>query len=405
LGEKTSYAETSLKPSGYAYHKFLYTYRVWGRCIYNPETDPSAWRRFLGKRFGQGADAIEIALGNASRVIMLASTIQAASASWLDFWPEVFEGLNITDGMPEHNDCINPQRLTSTFDPQLFAEIDPYAEALLSGNEYELDKYTPLEVASLWENLGTTALAKITEASSRVPDTQDPEYRRYDIDIRIMANIGLYYGRKWRAAILYSIYRKTNDINAKAEAVAMYTSAISAWQKAAEIGNVYKSFPQGNKQSGVWSDRTPGFIADRDAMAAKEFTTVTDITTHPGSAAAAIATAKSVPVRPAAGASHTQPTIFARGSALNLVVGANGKTQSVKLYYRHVYQAEAWNVIPMNKSGDQFTASIPASYTQTDFPMQYYFALKKGENSVVLFPGFDANLANQPYFVLRSVKV
>jgi len=57
----------------------------------------------------------------------------------------------------------------------------------------------------------------------------------------------------------------------------------------------------------------------------------------------------------------------------------------------------------MNKSGDQFIAAIPASYTQTDFPMQYYFALKKGENSVVLFPGFDANLANQPYFVVRSV--
>jgi len=405
LGDKNSYAETTLKPSGYVYHKFLYTYRVWGRCIYNPNADPAAWKRFLGKRFGSAADNIEIALGNASRVFMLASTIQAASASWLDFWPEVFEGLNITDGMPEHNDCINPQRLTSTFDPQLFAEIDPYAEALLSRNEYELDKYTPLEVATWWENMGTTALAKITEARSLVPNTQDPEYRRYDIDIRIMAHLGLYYGRKWRAAILYSIYRKTNDINAKDEAVAMYTSAIDAWQQAAKIGNVYKPFPQGKKQSGVWSDRTPGFIADRDAMASKVFDTITSITTHPGSAAVAIAEAKSNPSRPAAGASHRPPALFSRGNALNLILNSDGTTQSAKLYYRHVYQAEEWNVIPMNKSGNQFTASIPASYTQTDFPLQYYFALKKGENSVVLFPGFDANLANQPYFDVRSVKV
>jgi len=275
LGDKNSYAETSLKPSGYAYHKFLITYRVWGRCLYNPDTDPAAWKRFLSKRFGPAADNVEIALGNASRIFMLASTIQASSASWLDFWPEVFEGLNITDGMPEHptKDCLNPQRLTSTFDPQLFAEIDPYAEALLSRNEYELDKYTPLEVAMWWESMGTTAIAKIAEARSLVPNSQDPEFRRYDIDIRIMANLGFYYGRKWRAAILYSIYRKTNDINAKTEAVAMYTSAISAWQQAAQIGSVYKAFPQGRKQSGVWSDRTPSFIADRDAMAAKEYKT------------------------------------------------------------------------------------------------------------------------------------
>jgi len=403
LGDRNSYSDASLKPARRDYHKFLYTYRVWGRCIYNPNTDPAAWKRFLGKRFGPAADAIEIALGNASRVIMMASTIQAASASWLDFWPEVFEGLNITDGMPEHNDCLNPQRLTSTFDPQLFGEIDEYVEALLNGNEYDLDKYTPLEVVTWWEHMGTTALAKITEARSLVPNTQDPEYRRYDIDIRIMANLGLHFGRKWRAAILYSIYRKTNDPNAKTEAVAMYTSAISAWQQAAEIGSVYKAFPYGGKQSGHWSDRTAGLIADRDAMNAKEFTTVTSITTHPGPAAAAIATAKSTPARPAAGASHTPPTIFSRGSALNLVLATDGNTQSAKLYYRHVYQAENWNVTSMTKSENQFTASIPAAYTQTDFPLQYYFALKKGANSVVLFPGFDASLSNQPYFHVRSV--
>jgi len=90
---------------------------------------------------------------------------------------------------------------------------------------------------------------------------------------------------------------------------------------------------------------------------------------------------------------------------LNLTLNSDGNTQSAKLFYRHVYQAEEWNVIAMSKMGNQFTASIPASYTQTDFPMQYYFALKKGENSVVLFPGFDANLANQPYFDVRSVTI
>ena len=214
----------------------------------------------------------------------------------------------------------------------------------------------------------------------------------------------MYYGRKWRAAILYSIYRKTNDAIAKAKAVAMYTSAISAWQQAAELGSVYKSFSQGKKQSGVWSDLTPGYIADRDAMVAKEFTTISDITIHPGSAAIAISAAKSNPVRPSADASHKPPTIFSRGIALNLALDTDGNTQSAKLYYRHVYQAENWNVTAISKIGTQFIAAIPASYAQTDFPLQYYFALRKGENSVVLFPGFDVTLANQPYFDVRAIK-
>jgi hypothetical protein len=214
----------------------------------------------------------------------------------------------------------------------------------------------------------------------------------------------LYYGRKWRAAILYSIYRKTNDAIAKAEEMAMYTNAISAWRHAAEIGSVYKSFPQGRKQSGVWSDRTAGFIADRDAMVAKEFTTISDITTHPGSAAFALSVAKSNPVRSALGASHKPPTIFSRGIALNLALDTDGNTQSAKLYYRHVYQAENWNVTAISKIGKQFIAAIPASYAQTDFPLQYYFALRKGEKSVVLFPGFDVTLANQPYFDVRAIK-
>jgi len=57
----------------------------------------------------------------------------------------------------------------------------------------------------------------------------------------------------------------------------------------------------------------------------------------------------------------------------------------------------------MTKSGNKFTASIPGSYTDTVFPLQYYFGLNKGNNSGVIFPGFDQTLANQPYYHVRSV--
>ena len=87
---------------------------------------------------------------------------------------------------------------------------------------------------------------------------------------------------------------------------------------------------------------------------------------------------------------------------MTLVLQSGGAdTRSVNLYYRHVNQADAWQVIPMQAMNGHFEATIPGSYTQTDYPLQYYFGLAKGKPGSVLFPGFDANLANQPYFVVR----
>ncbi|MEJ0061608.1 MAG: hypothetical protein WDM79_19480 [Terricaulis sp.] len=41
---RSGYADASLEPR-YDWEKYRYWYRVWGRVTYNPETDPSVWRR------------------------------------------------------------------------------------------------------------------------------------------------------------------------------------------------------------------------------------------------------------------------------------------------------------------------------------------------------------------------
>ena len=55
-GGRCGYADASLNPK-YDWQKFAYTYRVWGRCIYNPDADPEQWRRWLRSEFGDGATA------------------------------------------------------------------------------------------------------------------------------------------------------------------------------------------------------------------------------------------------------------------------------------------------------------------------------------------------------------
>ena len=74
--------------------------------------------------------------------------------------------------------------------------------------------------------------------------------------------------------------------------------------------------------------------------------------------------------------------------------------QVVKLYYRHVDQAERWTSTEMKKR-DEYTAAIPGDYTNSAFPLQYYFELER-EDAAWLYPAFNATLSNQPYYAIAK---
>ena len=79
--------ESHRRRSGAAYiHRYAYTYRVWGRLLYNPKADPDQWRRYLRSTFGPAASHAETALSNASRVLPLLTTAHQPSASNLQYW-------------------------------------------------------------------------------------------------------------------------------------------------------------------------------------------------------------------------------------------------------------------------------------------------------------------------------
>ena len=70
-----------------------------------------------------------------------------------------------------------------------------------------------------------------------------------------------------------------------------------------------------------------------------------------------------------------------------------------RLFYRHVNHAERWKDIPMQRSGGALTAAIPADYTASPFPLQYYFELARS-GAAWLYPAFNASLSNQPYYAV-----
>ena len=108
-------------------------------------------------------------------------------------------------------------------------------------------------------------------------------------------------------------------------------------------------------------------------------------------------------VRAELSCTHAVPPRFRPGQPLALEIAPAKKLATVRLYYRHVNQAERYESVPMTAAGARWRAAVPGAYTAGTYPIEYYFELRESPASATLYPGFAAGRANQPYFVVRSV--
>jgi len=103
---------------------------------------------------------------------------------------------------------------------------------------------------------------------------------------------------------------------------------------------------------------------------------------------------------------HTPSANFRPGAPLTIalaVANAAPASLTVRLQYRHVNQAELWVAAPMQFQSGHYVATIPADYTQSPYPLQYYFELHSTTEGASLFPGLSApSLSNRPYYVVRQ---
>jgi hypothetical protein len=119
-------------------------------------------------------------------------------------------------------------------------------------------------------------------------------------------------------------------------------------------------------------------------------------------AAAAIKVALGRPVRVPVNVEHSASGGFERGKDLRLVIKAGTDVSGARVHYRRVDQAENYLSADMADQGGEFAAVIPGDYTRTEFPLEYYFEVRRSDGTAGLFPGFAPELTNQPYFVVRG---
>jgi hypothetical protein len=98
---------------------------------------------------------------------------------------------------------------------------------------------------------------------------------------------------------------------------------------------------------------------------------------------------------------HVPPAPFVPGRPLDIGLSVAAPTSSVTLYYRHVNQAERFRSVSMQSREDHYHAAIPAVYTDTVYPLQYYFEVHVTTGNAVLYPGLSQALTEQPYIVVR----
>jgi hypothetical protein len=405
-GGRCAYLDEELQRGPQDWKKFAYTYRVWGRLLYNPEVSPEVWQRYLKKQFGSAASAADTSIANASRVLPLITTAHLPSASNHSFWPEIYANMPIVQGSEPspYNDTPKPSIFStvSPLDPQLFSSITEYVAALLDGSSSA--KYSPLDVAIWLETFTGASDSALSMMRKQVGASSKPEFRQWEEDVLIQNGIGKFFAAKLRSGMLYEIYTKTGNAQAGQLAVTRYAEARDIWGAMAKrAATVYKTdvtYGRTPGRRGHWTDRQPGIDTDLAAMraAVAAAQTAPDQAKQP-KAEAGVKLINGSARRESPQCTHTPAAKFTAGQPLNIELATAQHPKSVELMYRHVNQGERWRSIPMQTTGGKLTAAIPGEYTDSVYPLEYYFVITTEKGSV-FYPGFNAELSNQPYYAI-----
>jgi hypothetical protein len=400
-GSRTGYSDARLEPR-WDWEKYTYWYRVWGRLMYNPETDPQVWRRQFDS--GAQAGALESCLADASRILPIVTTAYSPSAACDTYWPEIYWNQPMVDEALDnpYPDTPSPKTFqnASPLDPRMFSRMSDFAAELLAGERS--GRYSPIQVARWLEDFADAAEKGLSEAGK----PGSVEALRLAIDVGIQAGLGRFFAAKFRAGVLYSIYERTADRRALLEALEAYRRARIAWvhivNRTRGIYAADLSSSDKYSERGQWVDRLPAIDAD---IARMERRLVAAKATAEARVAAAVQEALGRPHREPAPCLHQPPAAFRPNQPveIRIAIEKGRELASVRLCYRHVNQAERFQAAEMEARDSAYRASIPAAYTDSPYPLLYYFELKETPERVWLYPGFAPGLANQPYFVLRRV--
>ncbi len=372
---------------GWDWRKYDRWYESVGHTLYNPKTVPAP------------ADALAEALRHAGRILPLVTAAYAPSAACDAYTPELYwnQPLAAEPDPNPYGDTAAPKVFDNAqgFDPQLFSTMREHAAELLGEGGARI---SPVQVATWLDDLAVSVEAALHRAGK----ARTVDEVRQVTDARIQAELARFFAAKFRAGVLFAIYGRTQDQAALGNCIAHYSSARAHWWTIITLADgVYGDLSCSDMLSehGAWADKLP--LIDADIIAIRSM-----LANARGSDDAMVAAAVQAVLKPhtyrAAEVRHAPPPNFAAGQPVELAFGAPAEVTAVTLWYRHVNQADAWQSVKARPDAGDWRVAIPADYTASPYPLQYYAEVWHGPGEGRLYPGFEAWPDPQPYIVLQK---
>ena len=353
---------------------------------------------------------VEKALAHASRVLPLITSSHLPAASAMTYWPEMYTNMPITQSGLYHpyGDTPKPKVFgrVSPLDPAMFSPANEFVDDLIQGRPHA--RYSPADVARWLEGFATVSSEQLSLAQQHVYDPTDPSFRRVFTDVSVQNGLGMFFAQKLRAAVAFALYEEKGDLDCLRDAVYFYRAARGAWEGIIQqTESVYVDelgFGHFPHIRGHWKDRLPAIDQDLNEMEQllrEKTVESTAFPTEPGKSSSDWLK----PRPPMPTCEHTVPIGFEAGQPLDLVLtSASPRVHTVRLHYRHVNQVEAYRIETMTGKDGIWRYTITADFMDSDYPLIYFFELLDDDGHAWLYPGFDQDLANQPYFHVQRSK-
>jgi len=233
----------SESPGKYEFEKYWMFYLLWGRLSYDPKASDRLWIAELEKRFGvAAAPAVMEAYRNASGVLNEIVAAHLADPN-MYIWPEINPG-----------GLIDSYREVLPSDPRVIASIPEAVTNRLQG--ISSAKQTPVETALLLHQLSLKTEQAVAKASKSIGEG-NAEWKTTATDLRILALLARYHGRKQLAADQLESYYQDPRGGALYTAHRELRGALAVWEQLVKLtSGVYpEHMATGPQDTGHWVDK------------------------------------------------------------------------------------------------------------------------------------------------------
>lgn len=248
---RESASKTPASPRQLENEKHWYSFMLWGRLGYNPETSPDLLKALIADRFKTAHGArLHDTWQAASRIIPLVNRTRYLPWDFM-WWVEGCRGSLLDKSIQGfHTVDIFLDPRWGGMDGTPHIGIDEF----VSGKKTK--GITPLASADQLDALAGAAL----QGAGEITDSANAELRETLSDIRAQARLGQYYAAKVRGAVALGLFRKTGEARHQTEAVAHLEQALAAWHaygKELDTHYTNKLFISGQKTFDWFDDSGP----------------------------------------------------------------------------------------------------------------------------------------------------